>query len=882
MVVQMNKSVGITGNDEHLLARLRRQASPDLIAAGLLLLGTVVALIWANSPVGDTYAAFWHTEFAVRLGGVELSLSLHQWVNDGLMAFFFFIVGLEVKRELVLGELADRRRAMVPIVAAIMGLIVPALLYVLINHGGGAASAWGMVISTDTAFLLGVIALLGRACPLQLRVFLLALAVVDDIGALAVIAIFYTDNLHFGFLALAATGVGLMFALRWLRVWRGPAYLVLAVASWVMLYMSGVHGTLLGVVIALITPAYRVRRDEVAEVGRLTRAYLQHPHPSKAHAARLSIERSVPVGERLQALWRPWTDYVIVPLFALANAGVVLSVASLGAAAASPVTLGAIAGLVLGKPVGILLGCALAAGLKLGDLPPGVTRLQLAGGAVLTGIGFTISLLIVDLSALDRELGDQARVGILAASLLSALAGFALLRLAAHRVPKAQARSFELQPPVDAARDHIRGPADAPLTLVGFGDFDAPFQGWGMLSDLRERFGDRLRYVYRHVPRPDREHAFLAAEAAEAAGAQGRFWEMHDWLYQQGRLSAPDLIDHAAALGLDVTRFAKELGSGQYRQRVEEDLASADASGVDDSHTFFVNGLRHTGAHDADSLAAALLATSEADVAYSPIEEESASVFARSKAWNPREEMPNLPEDLAESPDHGGDSPRLTDAQLARIAAVGDRLRVARGDVLYEPGDEQDAFHVVVSGAVAAIGYAGAAQRRVLRVHGDRRFLGALDLLRNQRVTRTAVVIRPGEVLRVPLDRLRALLAGDAELRDLVTRAFLLREVIGRRLATDLCVFTFPDDPRSRRLQEWATDHGLRAQLSDAHFEDAQQALARLGLSVDDLPVVLMPDGTLLRAAEPADVERAYFGRPDNDASQSRAQTKSATTPRAP
>ena len=717
-----------------------------------------------------------------------------------------------------------------------------------------------MVISTDTAFLLGVIALLGRACPLQLRVFLLALAVVDDIGALAVIAIFYTDDLHFGFLALAATGVGLMFALRWLKVWRGPAYLVLAVAAWIMLYKSGVHGTLLGVVIALITPAYRVRRDEVAEVGRLTRAYLQHPHPTRALAARLSIDRSVPAGERLQMLWRAWTDYVIVPLFALANAGVVLSADSLDAAAASPVTLGAIAGLVLGKPVGILLGCVLAVGLKLGDLPPGLTRLQLAGGAVLTGIGFTISLLIVELSVSDRELADQARVGILAASLLSALVGFALLRLAARRVPKREAQALLLQPPVDAARDHIRGPADAPLTLVGFGDFDAPFQGWGMLADLRERFGDRLRYVYRHVPRLDREHSFLAAEAAEAAGAQGRFWEMHDRLCQHGRLSAPELVDHAAALGLDVTRFAKELGSGRYRQRVEEDLASAEASGVDDSHTFFVNGRRHSGVHDADSIAAALLATADADVGASPPLGESASIFALSKAWNPQEEMPNLPEDLAESPDCGGDSPRLTDAQLARIAAVGDRRRVARGDVLYQPGDDDHAFHVILSGAVAAIGYVGAAGRRVVRVHGERRFLGALDLLRQQRVVRTAVVIRPGEVLRVPVQRLRSLFAGDAELRDLVARAFLLREVIGRKLAADLNILAFPDDSRTRLLQEWAANHGLSAQLSDAHFEDTQQALARLGLSVDDLPVVLMPDGTLLRAADVEDVERAYFG----------------------
>ncbi|MBP9502930.1 MAG: Na+/H+ antiporter NhaA [Candidatus Promineofilum sp.] len=836
--------------------------NPDIISAALLLLATVAALAWANSPWGDSYASFWHTEFALRLGGAELSMSLQHWVNDGLMVLFFFIVGLEVKRELVLGELADRRRAMVPIAAAVMGLIVPALIYILINRGGEAAPAWGMVISTDTAFLLGVIALLGRACPLHLRVFLLALAVVDDIGALGVIAIFYTDDLQFGFLALAILGVALMYGLRWLKGWQGPAYLVLAVASWVMLYMSGVHATLLGVVIALITPAYLVRRADVAEAARRTRAYLQNPQPASANVARLSIERSVPVGERLQQMWRPWTYYVIVPLFALANAGVVLSATSLAAAATSPVTHGAIAGLVIGKPLGILLGCALAVGLKLGDLPPGLTKSHIVGGAVLTGIGFTISMLIVDLSVSDQELANQARVGILAASLLAALAGFAVLWLAERRSPKPKTHSLPLQPAVDVARDHIRGPVDAPLTLVGFGDFDAPFRGWGILPDLRERFGDRLRYVYRHFPNAERLNAYLAAEAAEAAGAQGQFWEMHDRLYGYGGVTAVDLIDHANALGLDMGRFAQELSSGQYRRRIEQDVASGLASGVDDSHTFFVNGQRHTGAHDAESLAVALLATAGDGLSYSSQEREPAPVLARPKAWNPDEEMPLLPEDLPETPERG-DHPRLNDSQLARFEAVGQRRRVARGDTLYQPGDAGYDLHIVVSGAVAVVGYVGGSGRRVVRVHGARRFLGALDLFRDQPVIRTAVVIRPGEVVVVPASRLRALLGGDVELRDLVTRAFLMREVIGRELAADLCIFAFAGDPQAQQLREWAGNRGLSTKLGDASAAGTQQALAQLGLSVEDLPVVLTPDGTLLRAPEIADVEKVLFGQSD-------------------
>ena len=482
------------------LAPLWRRLRTEAGGAGLLLAATVTALLWANSPWGGSYDAFWHTELAVRVAGAELSLDLQHWDNDGLIAFFFFVVGLEVKRELALGELADPRRAAVPALAALAGLVVPALVYVAFNLGGGAASAWGVVISTDTAFLLGVLALLGRAVPPQLRVFLLALAIADDVGALGAIALFYTEDLRLGALALAVLGVALMFGLRWLRVWRGPAYLVLAVVAWVALYASGVHPTLLGVTIALITPAYPPRQEEVADAARQTRTYLQSPNPGYARAARLSIAHSVPPGERLQRVWQPWTSFVIVPLFALANAGVPLTGDTLRAAATSPITLGVVAGLVLGKFAGILLGTGLAVRLRLGDLAPGLTGLSLAGDAALSGIGFTISLFIVDLAFADGQLADQARVGVLAASVLATLLGVGLLRLAYGRRPRDADRPALLDPPVDPARDHVRGPADAPLTLVGFGDFAAPYRGWGSIDELRGRFGDRLRYVFRHAP----------------------------------------------------------------------------------------------------------------------------------------------------------------------------------------------------------------------------------------------------------------------------------------------------------------------------------------------------------------------------------------------
>ncbi len=259
---------GATSRWAPLQRRLRTEAG----GAGLLLSATLLALLWANSPWGGSYDAFWHTPFAIAVGDAELSLDLQHWVNDGLMAFFFFVVGLEVKRELAIGELADRRRAAVPALAALAGLVVPALVYVAFTLDDDAVGAWGVVISTDTAFLIGVLALLGSACPPQLRVFLMALAIVDDVGALLVIALFYTDELRLAPLGLAALGLVLVLGLRRLQVWRGPAYLVLATASWVGMYLSGVHPTLLGVVLALITPAYVARREEVDDAARRTRA----------------------------------------------------------------------------------------------------------------------------------------------------------------------------------------------------------------------------------------------------------------------------------------------------------------------------------------------------------------------------------------------------------------------------------------------------------------------------------------------------------------------------------------------------------------------------------------------------------------------------------
>ncbi|NEK59409.1 Na+/H+ antiporter NhaA [Geodermatophilus sabuli] len=865
-----------------LLARvapLRRRLRTEAGSAGLLLVATVVALLWVNSPFGAGYDAFWHTEFAVRVGGTELALDLQHWVNDGLMVFFFFVVGLDVKRELVMGELTDRRRAAVPALAAVTGLAVPALVYVAFTLDSEAVSAWGVVISTDTAFLLGVLALVGPACPAQLRVFLLTLAIADDVGALTVIALFYTEDLALGPLALAVLGLGLMIGLRYLRVWRGPAYLVLALAVWVAMYASGVHPTLAGVVIALFTPAYPARREEVEDAARRTRAYQQSPNPAFARAARLSIDRSVSASERLQQLWQPWTSYVIVPVFALANAGVALTGETLRAALTSPVTIGVVAGLVLGKLAGILIGTGLAVRLRLGELAPGLGGLQLAGGAALSGIGFTISLFIVDLAFDgDERLADQARVGVLAASVLAALLGWALFRLADRRRPAdAAGRSVLLDPPVDPSRDHVRGPVDAPLTLVEYGDFECPFCGraTGAVEELRERFGDRLRYVFRHVPLVDvHPHAELAAEAAEAAAAQGRFWEMHDRLFSaQDRLLPQDLLEHAAAVGLDVQRFARDLGSSRYARRVQEDVDSAEASGVEGTPTFFIGGRRHTGPYDADTLAAELLATADGDGDWprrpSPADDGAAGralpMLGPRRGADQRaavDAAATVPADLPETPDRDGAFPRLTDEQLALLERHGSRRRCEPGDTLFREGDPGYDFHVVLSGAVAIVEDHGRADQRVISVHGQRRFLGELDLFSDDPVSLTALVIRPGEVIRVPDDRMHDVFRSDRALKELVLRAFLVRRSMLLELAADLRIVGRAGSPDSRRLQQYASARRLTAAFVDLDGSvDDAALLAELGVAEADLPVVVWRRGELLRNPTDAEVTAAIEGR---------------------
>ena len=844
----------------HLAAQLsapvRRFMRTEAASAGLLVVGTVVALAWANSPWSDSYERLWNTGFSLRLGSWVVAADLRQWVNEGLMVFFFFLVGMEVRRELQMGELTQRNRLSVPTLAALAGLVVPALIYLAFNAGGPGGHGWGIPMATDTAFLLGALALVGPRCPTQLRVFLLSLSVVDDIGALTAIAVFYSESVQVAALAVAAVCVLAFYLLTRLQVWRGPAYFAVGAVMWLAMDASGVSPTIGGVVLGLLVSAYPPRRDAVESAGTLARAFRQSPQPALARQAKLSVERAISPNERIGALLEPWSGYVVVPVFALANAGVHLSADLLDRALTSPVTLGVFVALVVGKPLGVGTAATLAVRLGIGVLPPGVTLSSVWGGAVLSGLGFTVSLFVTDLAFDDPQLRDEARIGILAAALTAALLGMAWFRVLGRRGPATPSmRARRLDPPVDPARDHVRGPVDAPLTLVEYGGLECPFCGraTGVVEELRLRFGDDLRYVFRHLPLPDvHPHGELAAEATEAAGAQGAFWAMHDRLFaHQDELAAEQLLDHAAALGLDLGRFARALGDGTYAQRVRDDVAAAEASGVGGTPTFFVNGERHDGPTGTDALAAALLATDPRGpdrIPAPPLPVRAARAAPAGRTVSPPAMLPGV-QGLEETPDDGA-SPRLSDAHLAALRRVGRRLTTSPGQVLLRAGAEQFDFFVVLEGTVAVL--EGSLDgphpsARVVAVNGPGRFLGGLNMLAGQRPVRSLVVQQPGAVLLVTLNRLRELLARNRDLADTITRSFLLRRAILIGQASGLRVVGDRRWPASADLRDLLEDAGIAHQwLDPADDAAARLLLTEAGADEGGRPVVFGPDGRVL------------------------------------
>lgn len=404
-------------------------------AAGgiLLLVATAAALVWANSQWAHSYHQIWFTQATITLGPVSLSESRHEWVNDGLMSIFFFLVGLEIKRELLIGELSSFRQAAFPFMAAIGGSIVPAVIYFALNKGGAGANGWGIPMATDIAFALGLLALLGSRVPVALKVFVAALAIVDDIFGVLVIALFYTQHISYWALTLAFVGVAVSFTANWMGI-RSPAvYAVIGVCVWIAVLNSGVHATIAGILLAFTIPARNsIDKAEFLHQSRsLLDQFETHDlNSAQAHHAIHLLEQKCEMIEsplhRIEHALQPWVAFLIMPIFAFANAGVPI-LGKIGAAVTHPVTLGVLLGLLLGKPVGITLFARLAALTGLGSRPASVTWGEIFGASWLCGIGFTMSLFIASLALGDGDLLDMSKIGTLAASIGAGCIGSVLL-----------------------------------------------------------------------------------------------------------------------------------------------------------------------------------------------------------------------------------------------------------------------------------------------------------------------------------------------------------------------------------------------------------------------------------------------------------------------
>src|SRR5580693_717893 len=599
----------------HKRTALREFLRTETGSALVLATATLAALVWANISV-SSYDRVWATRLSVAVGSASVVADLHEFVNSGLMALFFLVVGLEARREWDMGELRVRSRLALPVLNGLAGMVVPIGIYLIANAGRPTEHAWGASMATDTAFALGALALVGRRLPDRVRTYLLTFSVVDDLAGIAIIAIAYSERIQVVPLLFGIAFLAVVLAIRIRGVRSGPVYLLIGIAAWVAFFKSGVDPVVVGLVLGLLSYAYPATRASLEQASEAFRNFREQPTAELAQSARDEVRVAISPNDRLALLFHPWSSYVIVPLFAPANAGVVLHASFLAQAYTSPVTLGTLIGYLVGKPVGTA-GCAgLVTRLSHGRLRPPVGWGAVAGAGAVAGIGFTVSLLIASLALSGVDLAE-AKLGILSAALCATGLTWLIFR-AVNRLPsRSRLRALlgtaevitDLVVPVDDERDHIRGPERAPVTVVEYGDFECPYCGLAepAVRELLSDFGD-VRYVWRHLPLTDvHPHAQLAAEATEAAAKQGAFWELHDQLLEhQGALTVRDLTGYATSLGLDVERFAADLRKHVGAAQVAEDTDSADLSGVSGTPTFFVNGMRHYGAYDIENLSKAV------------------------------------------------------------------------------------------------------------------------------------------------------------------------------------------------------------------------------------------------------------------------------------
>jgi Na+/H+ antiporter NhaA len=593
---------------------LREFLQTESASSGILVAAVAIALVWANIDVG-AYERFWNTPLKLQLGSHGTAHDLRTWINSGLMTLFFLVVGLEARRELDLGDLRERRRFILPCAAGLVGMVIPVSIYLAINAGREGSHGWGVAMSTDTALALGLLALIGRDVPDRVRGFLLTVFVVDDLVALVVIALAYSHHLSMGPLVVAAGAVAALIVVTAQRVSQRWVYLAIGLVMWGALFDSGVDPVVTGLVIGLSASAYSPARTELEQATVLVRLFREQPTPELARSASAGLTSTLSPNARLQSFYHPWTSYLIVPLFALANAGIELRPDFLGHAYTAPITLGIIAGYLVGKPVGVVGTSWLVTRLSRGRIRPPVGWAAVLASGTIAGIGFTVALLIASRAFTGTALAE-AKLGALTAALVASIITWTIYRFAAALPIERRARALlgdasliqDLIPEVNPKRDHMRGPLGAAITVVEYGDFECPYCGRAEPA-VRELLTDTdIRYVWRHLPLTDvHPAASLAAEAAEAAAIQDAFWEMHDLLLDnQDALAPGDLFGYAGRLGLDIDRFRDDLQRHVHANRIAQDVESADLSGVSGTPTFFVNGQRHYGAFDLNSLKTAV------------------------------------------------------------------------------------------------------------------------------------------------------------------------------------------------------------------------------------------------------------------------------------
>jgi Na+/H+ antiporter NhaA len=607
-----NAAAGASGTLWRRGTPLRRFLRTETGSAAILAGAAVIALIWVNVSQGS-YDSVWGTVLRVSVGSMNIEMNLREFINSGLMSFFFLVVGLEARRELDVGELRARSRLTLPMLAGLAGMVVPVIIFLAFNAGTKNAHGWGTAMSTDTAFALGALAMAGKGLPDRVRTFLLTFSVVDDLVALVIIAVAYSGSVHAVPLAFGIAFLAVILLLRLRGVRNGLAYFAFGIAAWIAFFESGVDPIVVGLVTGLLTYAAPASRSDLEQASDAFRLFREQPTAELAAQARGIVGTAISPNDRLQLMFHPAASYVIVPLFALANTNVRISGGFLSHAYASPVALGIIVGYLVGKPVGIIGVAYLSTRLSKGRLTPSAGWGAVGGTGAAAAIGFTVSLLISSLAFTGTTLG-YAKLGILTGAIVAAGATWATFRIIQALPPRRrivalfgrQEAITDLIEPVDPDRDHIRGPADdALVTLVEYGDFECPYCGQAepAVRELIKEHGE-LRFVFRHLPLTDvHPHAQLAAEASEVAARQGKFWEMHDLLMDhQGALTVRDLLGYARALGLDVEAFARDLRAHVGAGRVAQDVESADLATVSGTPTFFINGKRHYGAFDLATL----------------------------------------------------------------------------------------------------------------------------------------------------------------------------------------------------------------------------------------------------------------------------------------